>query len=116
MPTPENIRRLLVISSKARYDGICGEEYVRRIIQRAVLAENPLISPEDDFIVLGIDGLDESIFPCGSFKTFEEAEFLVRAKTEEESFFSDNEDASTTFHVFTKDGFHVPLKDTSRPQ
>ncbi|OGH16752.1 MAG: hypothetical protein A3C30_00215 [Candidatus Levybacteria bacterium RIFCSPHIGHO2_02_FULL_40_18] len=111
MSTQENIRRLSKISSRAESEGVGGAEYVRRIIRKTVLAGNPFVNPGDDFIVLGVDGFDGSIFPCGSFNTLEDAELLVRTKTGEEHLFSDSEDISTTFHVFSKDGFHIPPEE-----
>ncbi len=113
MSTQENLSRLGEVYHRAAAHGIDGAEHIRRIIQGAVRVGNPFVHPDDHFIVLGVDGFDGSIFPCGSFNTPEEAETAARKKIEEEPLFSDSEEISTSFHVFSKDGCHIPLEDPS---
>lgn len=108
----ESIRRMVDISQCAEQDGIKPDEYVRRKIQRAIGYHNPLINPEDTFVVLGIDGMENSMFPCKSFTDVDEARSLAKKKIEEEHLYSDGDDVSTTFHIFTMEGVHVPLEYT----
>ncbi|MEK7451032.1 MAG: hypothetical protein AAB662_03805 [Patescibacteria group bacterium] len=88
-------------------DQVAPNEYIKRIIQSAIRVRNPLIKDGDPFVVLGNDGLDRSWFPIVSFKTEKDALSHVKRKQDEEPEYSDGNDASTTFHVFTREGVHI---------
>lgn len=108
----EDLGRLGHETIEAARDGISRNERVRRRIQTAIGYSNPLIDPDHAFVVMGIDGLDGEMFPCGSTTDVEEARELARLKIEEEPLYSgiDNPIA-TSFHIFTIDGVHVDLKE-----
>lgn len=84
------------------------DELIKRTLEEAIVVGNPFINPSDNFVVVGIDGFDGSVFPCGSFLTPEDAHKLRKKRAGEESLYSSDEEVSTTFHVFTMDGRHVP--------
>lgn len=114
----EEVDRLLHISTQALRDGITPNERVRRRIQEAIGYGNPLIDPGHSFVVMGMDGMDRSMFPCGSTIGIEEARELARLKIKEEpqySFSSDGDDigVGSTFYVYTMDGIPVPLEEIS---
>lgn len=100
--------RLIKVVDNGTKDQVIPNEQIRRIIQSAIQMGNPLIKDRDSFVVLGNDGLDESWFPTNSFKSAKEALFYVQQKQEEEFKYSDGGEISTTFHVFTMEGVHVP--------
>ena len=99
--------RLVRAVNDGEKDQVTPNEHIRRIIQSAIQVGIPFVKNDDPFVVLGNDGLDMSWFPTGSFKTHEEALLHVRQKQEEEHIYSDGDDASTTFHIFTREGVNV---------
>ena len=104
----EHALRLVGAVNDGEEDQVTPNEHIRRIIQSAIQVGNPFIKNDDPFVVLGNDGLDTSWFPTGSFKTHEEALLHVKQKQTEEHIYSDGDDASTTFHVFTREDVNVP--------
>ncbi len=100
--------RFIQITNLAKQDGIEPEEYVGRIFKESIRNKNPFINPDSKFVVLGIDGFDSDIFPSGSFDTEDEAFSCVAQKESWEHLYSDGDEISTTFHVFTIEGTHVP--------
>lgn len=111
MARKEIINRLSHVANLAKKDGITPEEYVRRKLREALYSRNPFINPDSKFVVLGIDGFDRSMLPVGSFKTKDEAFKRLRQEEAAEHFYSDGEEISTTFYVFTMEGVHVPLAE-----
>lgn len=107
----ENIRRIIGITNKADQDAITPEELVRRRIREAIGYHSSQINPDDKFVLFGIDGMDYSMFPCGSFNDKDEAKKAAQDKIDEEHLFSDSDSISSTFNVYTMEGIHVPLKD-----
>jgi len=71
---------------------------------------NPFVSLGDKFVVLGFDGFNRTIFPCGSFNSADEARSFAISKTQEEPQYSDDQVLSTTFYAFTIEGTHIPLE------
>lgn len=108
MENKEIPSRFVHITSLAKQDGIAPEEYVKRIFQEAIGNRNPFINSNSKFVVLGIDGFNGDIFPSGSFDTKDEGFSCVTQKESEEHLYSDGDEISTTFHVFTIEGIHVP--------
>lgn len=107
MTSPEEARRIDIIAEESKRDGISTDEFIKRILQSAIITGNPFINPDSQFIVLGVDGFPRNIFPCGSFDDADEAIECSRRKTEEEFLYSDGGEISTTFHIFTKEGMLV---------
>ena len=107
MGSIEDVRRIDLIAEESKRDGISTDEFIKRILQSAIRTGNPFINPNSQFIVLGFDGFPRNIFPCGSFDDADEAVECARRKTEGESLYSDGEEISATFHVFTKEGMLV---------
>lgn len=116
MGSHESINRLVDITNRAEQDGIEPNELIRGIYRNAISVHNPLINPDHSYIVLGIDGVDGSIFPSQSVQTADEAIKVAKAKTAEEPLFSSGAEVSTTFYVFTKDGIHIPLESKTDDQ
>ncbi|MEK9178753.1 MAG: hypothetical protein AAB801_03165 [Patescibacteria group bacterium] len=108
-----DIERLGRENIEAARDGITRDERVRRRIQEAIGYGSPLIDPKDAFVVMGIDGMDYSMFPCGSTQDIESARELARQKIDEEPQYSSGPDIATSFHIFTMGGALVPLEDRS---
>ncbi len=115
MANKEILSRFVQITDLARQDGIKPEEYVRRIFQESIRNKSPFINPDSKFVVLGIDGFSSDIFPSGSFVTKDEAFYCVTQKESEEHLYSDGDEISTTFHVFTMEGMHVPSPQKTSP-
>lgn len=103
----EHVGRLVNVVDNGKKDHVVPNEHIRRIIQSAIQVESPFIKDSDRFVVLGNDGLDRSWYPTGSFKTKKGALSHVKQKQKEEHIYSDGDEASTTFHVFTREGVHI---------
>ena len=115
MASKEILGRFTHIVNLAEQDGIEPREYIRRIFRESILNKNPLINPDSKFVVLGIDGLSGDMFPSGSFDTKDEAFSCITQKKIKEHFYSDEEEISTTFHIFTREGTHVPSPEKVPP-
>jgi len=107
--------RFVQITNFAKQDGVEPDEYVKRIFQQAVRNGNPFINPDFKFVVLGIDGFSGGIFPSGYFDTEDEAFSYVVKKKSEEIMYSEGDEISTTFHIFTMEGTHVPNSHKTPP-
>ena len=116
MPNLEQIKRLVQISTLAEKDNVDPTVYIKRAMRLAISYGNPLIKLDDPFVVLGVDGSRGDIFPCGSFTDVGRARKLAKKKIDEEYLFSDGDEISTTFHIFTNDGVHIPLESTNDPE
>jgi hypothetical protein len=125
MTQPSEVdRRMTFLVARANADGVKPNEYVRRAIQSAVQRGNIFIQEGDGFIVMGYDGFDHGFFPCGSAGTAERAREIAQAKIDEEHLYSEDDgidertgvervsSIATTFHIFTSEGFPVPLTDS----
>lgn len=109
----ESLSRMVNISFRTEEAGIGPNEFIKQKIINASSLHNPLLNPDDTYVVMGIDGFDFSIFPCMSFNNPEDARNHAIKMTSNEYLYSDDPEISTTFHVFTTDGIHVPI-DTSQ--
>ena len=105
----QHVGRLVDIVNDGQKDGIDPNERTKRLIQSAINLENPFIKADDPFVVLGNDGLDDSWFPTGSFKTAKDALLHLEQKRDEEHIYSEGDEMSTTFHAFTRNG--IPLEN-----
>lgn len=111
MSKQESTKRMVDIVGQAKQDGVEPSEYVRRTIQEAIGYGSPFIKPGHQFIIMGVDGFDGSMFPCGSSDNMNDAWVIVREKIAEEPLYSHDDDLSATFHIFTDRGVHIPLED-----
>lgn len=113
------------VKVNASEDGIRPNEFVRRVIQRAISLDHPLVGTDDPFVVMGSDAFDGHFYPCGSFQSQEEARIRVRELMADEPLYaahttysdgSQGISVNNTFGIFTREGFAVPLEDPEPEQ
>jgi hypothetical protein len=95
-------------------------DLVAAIIGRAIFEPRPRVRSGEWFVVLGVDGMDGTLFPYSSFKTVEEAKaYIIELEESQDGLQAKYELPSEQeggvpldrFYLFTRDGHMVSLRD-----
>lgn len=91
----------------ARQMGVTPDKVVALKIKSSIERGNPLVTPGDPFVVMGVDAWEGNFYPAGSFQTVEDArEYAIRRQDMEKLFDDGSEDF---FSVYTSEGVAIPL-------